>query len=54
LRWLEPVDRDGLQRAADYYVLGPEDSGLVSQLKLRVIHKDPVSLQILAVRQRER
>jgi hypothetical protein len=42
------VTGDAIDRQADYYILLPEDSKIVTARNLTVVYRDPVSTQILA------
>jgi hypothetical protein len=48
LNWIAPVERDSLQRPADYYVLLRDDLPLIEKLKLQVILRHPDSEAVLA------
>jgi len=48
LTWLEPLERDSLDRPADYYILLPEDLPLIEKRKLTVIERHTVSEAVLA------
>jgi uncharacterized membrane protein len=49
LDWMTPVERRTPARGDDYYVLLPEDAGLVDTLGLRVLYRDPVVGTTVAV-----
>ena len=48
LGWLERVTRDGPRGAHDYYLLVGEDTALVEQSGLKVLHQDALSGAVLA------
>jgi hypothetical protein len=48
LDWMQPVNRRTPARGDDYYVLRREDAGLVDDLDLRVLFRDPESGTTLA------
>ena len=48
LGWIEPVTRDSPAGRFDYYMLLPEDAGLVEQLSLRRLFRDRLSGAVLA------
>ena len=48
--WMQPVERRPLVGTTyDYYLLLPQDQGVVTQLGLRPVEKDPLSGTLLAV-----
>ena len=49
LAWLERVTRDGPRGAYDYYLLAGDDTALVEQSGLKVLHQDALSGALLAV-----
>jgi len=50
LDWMKPVERGAPDGDYDFYVLGPEDAGVVEKRGLVVIHRDAVSGATLARR----
>ena len=49
LTWLERITRDSPRGAYDYYLLSPDDSDLVQELGLQVLHRDELSGALLAM-----